>query len=197
MFLRCTGLLQSHLCLTRFMVKKLYIVHCSTLLSHESPALLDGKTYSSPHFQLHQLRYHRPARLASRPGLSRCLPYTSQICESHQRQKTDKRDAKRIANLFRFDNVKASFIPPADIRALCELSRYRLKLSYMRSAEKNRYQNSMTISRIRLFLKLLSGQNQVFPHGRRRYLHCPIALCPKNDFILPCAELFRNMIYTS
>ena len=46
--------------------------------------------------------------------------------------------------------VKASFIPTADIRALRELSRYRLKLSYMRTAEKNRYQNSMTISRIRI-----------------------------------------------
>lgn len=52
-------------------------------------------------------------------------------------KKTDKRDAKWIANLFHFDIVKASFIPPADIRALHELSRYRLKLSYMRSAEKN------------------------------------------------------------
>ena len=65
-------------------------------------------------------------------------------------KKTDKRDAKWIANLFRFDIVKASFIPPADIRAIRELSRYRLKLSYMRTAEKNRYQNSMTISRIRI-----------------------------------------------
>lgn len=65
-------------------------------------------------------------------------------------KKTDKRDAKWIANLFRFDIVKASFIPPPQIRALRELSRYRLKLSYMRSAEKNRYQNSMTISRIRI-----------------------------------------------
>lgn len=65
-------------------------------------------------------------------------------------KKTDKRDAKWIANLFRFDIVKASFIPPPQLRALRELSRYRLKLSYMRSAEKNRYQNSMTISRIRM-----------------------------------------------
>lgn len=65
-------------------------------------------------------------------------------------KKTDKRDAKWISNLFRFDLVKSSFIPPADIRALRELSRYRIKLSYMKTAEKNRYQNSMTISRIRL-----------------------------------------------
>lgn len=65
-------------------------------------------------------------------------------------KKTDKRDAKWIANLFRFDVVRSSFIPPADIRVLRELSRYRLKLSYMRSSEKNRYQNCMTISRIRI-----------------------------------------------
>lgn len=65
-------------------------------------------------------------------------------------KKTDKRDAKWISNLFRFDIVRASFIPPEDIRALRELTRYRLKLTYMRTAEKNRIQNSMTISRIRL-----------------------------------------------
>ncbi|HKM34196.1 MAG TPA: IS110 family transposase [Lachnospiraceae bacterium] len=65
-------------------------------------------------------------------------------------KKTDKRDAKWISNLFRFDIVRSSFIPPEDIRALRELSRYRIKLAYMKSAEKNRYQNSMTISRIRL-----------------------------------------------
>lgn len=65
-------------------------------------------------------------------------------------KKTDKRDAKWIANLFRFDIVKSSFIPPSDIRAMRELSRYRLKLSHMATSEKNRYQNSMAISRIRL-----------------------------------------------
>ena len=64
-------------------------------------------------------------------------------------KKTDRRDAKWIANLFRFDIVKSSFIPPPDIRAMRELSRYRLKLSHMVTSEKNRYQNSMTISRIR------------------------------------------------
>lgn len=65
-------------------------------------------------------------------------------------QKTDFRDAIHIANLFRMDLVVASFIPPADIRDLRELCRYRLKLTYMRTSEKNRYQNSMTISKIRL-----------------------------------------------
>ncbi len=65
-------------------------------------------------------------------------------------KKTDQRDSTWIANLFRFDIVKASFIPPVNIRAMRELARYHLKLTYMRSAEKNRYQNAMTISRIRI-----------------------------------------------
>ena len=65
-------------------------------------------------------------------------------------RKTDFRDAMNIATLFRMDVVVASFIPPSDIRDLRELCRYRLKLTYMRTAEKNRYQNSMTVSKVRI-----------------------------------------------
>lgn len=65
-------------------------------------------------------------------------------------QKTDFRDAIHIASLFRMDLVVASFVPPADIRSLRELCRYRLKLTYMRTSEKNRFQNSMTVSKVRL-----------------------------------------------
>lgn len=65
-------------------------------------------------------------------------------------QKTDFRDAVHMASLFRMDLVVSSYIPPADIRDLRELCRYRLKLTYMRTSEKNRFQNSMTISKIRL-----------------------------------------------
>lgn len=65
-------------------------------------------------------------------------------------KKTDKKDARWIANLFRFDLVKNSFIPPSRIRALRELSRYRLKLTSTLHGEKNRFQNSMTMSNLRL-----------------------------------------------
>lgn len=64
--------------------------------------------------------------------------------------KTDFRDAIHMASLFRMDLVVASFIPPAEIRDLRELCRYRLKLTYIRTSEKNRFQNSMTISKVRL-----------------------------------------------
>ena len=40
------------------------------------------------------------------------------------------------------------FYPPKEIRALREISRYRYKLVGMRSSERNRYQNCMTVSNI-------------------------------------------------
>jgi transposase len=65
-------------------------------------------------------------------------------------KKTDKKDSKWIADLFKHDLVRSSFIPPAEIRALRELARYRYKLVCMRSSEKNRYQDCMTVSNIGL-----------------------------------------------
>ena len=49
-------------------------------------------------------------------------------------QKIDFWDAVHIASMFRMDLVVASFIPPADIRDLRVLCRYRLKLTYMHTS---------------------------------------------------------------
>jgi transposase len=65
-------------------------------------------------------------------------------------KKTDKKDSKWIADLFKHDMVRSSFIPPREVRSLRELARYRAKLVYMRSSEKNRYQNCLTMSNIGL-----------------------------------------------
>jgi len=65
-------------------------------------------------------------------------------------KKTDKKDSKWIADLFKHDLVKSSFIPPKHNRSWRELARYRAKLVYMRTSEKNRYQNCLTISNIGL-----------------------------------------------
>lgn len=65
-------------------------------------------------------------------------------------RKTDKKDSKWICDLFKHDLLKSSFIPPKDIRELRDLSRYRFKLICMRTGERNRYQNSMTVSNIGL-----------------------------------------------
>jgi len=65
-------------------------------------------------------------------------------------KKTDKKDAKWIADLFKHDLVAGSFMPPADIRQLRDLMRYRSKLTNFKSSEKNRLQNCLTVSNIQL-----------------------------------------------
>ena len=65
-------------------------------------------------------------------------------------KKTDKRDAKWIADIFKHDLVAGSFIPPADIRQLRDLFRYRWKLTSFTTGEKNRAQNCLTVSNFKL-----------------------------------------------
>ena len=65
-------------------------------------------------------------------------------------KKTDTRDAQWIADLFKHDLVAGSFIPSADIRQLHDLMRYRVKLTYFTVGEKNRAQNCLTVSNIKL-----------------------------------------------
>lgn len=65
-------------------------------------------------------------------------------------KKTDKKDAKWIADIFKHDLVSGSFIPPADIRQLRDLVRYRYKLTNFKVGEKNRAQNCLTVSNIKL-----------------------------------------------
>ena len=65
-------------------------------------------------------------------------------------KKTDKKDAKWIADIFKHDLVSGSFIPPADIRQLRDLVRYRWKLTNFVVGEKNRAQNCLTVSNIKL-----------------------------------------------
>lgn len=65
-------------------------------------------------------------------------------------KKTDKKDAKWIADLFKHDLVAGSFMPPTDIRQLRDLMRYRFNLTCFKSSEKNRLQNCLTVSNIQL-----------------------------------------------
>lgn len=65
-------------------------------------------------------------------------------------QKTDTKDATWIADLYKFGVVPSGYIPCAEIRMLRELFRYRQKLIGHRSSEKNRLQNSLTVSNIAL-----------------------------------------------
>lgn len=84
------------------------------------------------------------------------LEATCQITLAHPKyvkairgKKTDKKDAKWIAELFKHDLVAGSFMP-SPIRQLRDLMRYRFKLTNFSSSEKNRIQNCLTVSNIQL-----------------------------------------------
>lgn len=64
--------------------------------------------------------------------------------------KTDRKDAKWICNLFMHDMIRPSFIPPPAIRELRDLMRYRGKLINMKTGEKNRALNCLTVSNLKL-----------------------------------------------
>jgi len=85
------------------------------------------------------------------------LEKTCNVCLTHPKyvkaikgKKTDKKDAKRIAELFKCDLVRSSFIPPPEIRELRDLCRYYTKLTYVTTSEKNRSQNCLTVCNIKL-----------------------------------------------
>jgi transposase len=63
-------------------------------------------------------------------------------------KKTDKKDSIWLCDLHKHGLVPNSFIPPLPIRQIRDLMRYRFKLINFRSSEKNRIQNSLTVSNI-------------------------------------------------
>jgi len=65
-------------------------------------------------------------------------------------KKTDKRDSVWLCDLHKHGLVQNNFIPPWIIRQIRDLMRYRYKLTNFKSSEKNRMQNSLTISNIML-----------------------------------------------
>ncbi|HEY7359032.1 MAG TPA: IS110 family transposase [Ktedonobacterales bacterium] len=64
--------------------------------------------------------------------------------------KTDVKDSEWLAELLRHGLLKASFIPPAPIRALRELTRYRQLLIRQRADDTNRLQKVLETANIKL-----------------------------------------------
>ena len=82
-------------------------------------------------------------RATQNPGYS--IP--SEIHQTHER-KQDRPQRCQMDHMCGM--VKPSFIPPADIRELRDLVRYRFKLTCMITGEKNRAQNCLTVSNLKL-----------------------------------------------
>jgi transposase len=64
--------------------------------------------------------------------------------------KTDVGDAAWLADLLRHGLLRASFIPPAEIRALRELTRYRANLVRARATEANHVLKTLEVANLKL-----------------------------------------------
>jgi transposase len=82
-------------------------------------------------------------------------------------EKSDNKDGKRIASYLRHGLIRASFVPPRDIRELRDLTRYRKKLLANGAAERNRIQKILEDANI----KLGSVLSDVFGVSGQRMLH--------------------------
>jgi transposase len=68
-------------------------------------------------------------------------------------RKTDMKDSEWLADLRRHGLLKASFIPPAPIRELRDLTRYRKSLVQERAREVNRVQKVLETANIKLSVR--------------------------------------------
>lgn len=65
-------------------------------------------------------------------------------------RKTDVKDAEWLAKLLRSGLIESNFVPPQDIRDLRDLTRYRKKLIYSRTSERNRIHKILQDANIKL-----------------------------------------------
>lgn len=90
-------------------------------------------------------KYYIPVYNALEGFISNVVVADPKWVRAVKNEKDDNKDAKWIADLFKLGIVRGSFIPPKNFRVLRELSRYLVKLTQIRAAEKNRFRNALTV----------------------------------------------------
>lgn len=83
-------------------------------------------------------------------GLDSWLVNAKDVKHLPGRPKTDKLDAVWLAKVAERQMIRASFVPPAPIRLLRDLTRYRADLVNSRTAEKNRVEKLLEDAQIKL-----------------------------------------------
>ena len=83
--------------------------------------------------------------------------------------KTDRKDAKWICDLYMCGMVKPSFIPPADIRQLRDLVRYRFKLTCMITGEKTVLRIILLYPTLNLTMSFLMYLGNLHVPSRNRF----------------------------
>ena len=97
-------------------------------------------------------KYYIPVYNASEGYIPNVVVANPKWGKAIKGEKDDNKDAKWIADLFKFGIVRSSYIPEKDIRILREFTRYQFKLINIRSSEKNRFQNALTTGNCKLDL---------------------------------------------
>lgn len=95
-------------------------------------------------------KYYIPVYNALKGHISNVVVANPKWVKCIKGEKDDNKDAKWIADLFKLGIVRHSFIPSKDIRVLRELTRYLYKLTNMRTSEKNRFTNALTVGNCKL-----------------------------------------------
>jgi len=95
-------------------------------------------------------KYYVPVYNALEGYISNVVVANPKWVKCVKNEKDDNKDAKWIADLFKLGIVRQSFIPTKDIRVLRELTRYLYKLTNMRTSEKNRFTNALTVGNCKL-----------------------------------------------
>jgi transposase len=88
--------------------------------------------------------------LLEREGFDCLLYQASQVKALPGRPKTDKRDSQWLAKVTEQGSVAGSFVPPEDIRRLRTHTRYRRRLTQMRTAEKERTEKLLEDAHLKL-----------------------------------------------
>ena len=97
-------------------------------------------------------KYYVPVYNALEDHISNVVVANPKWVKAIKGEKDDNKDAKWIADLFKFGIVRSSYIPEKNIRILREFTRYQFKLVNIRSSEKNRFQNALTVGNCKIDL---------------------------------------------
>ncbi len=95
-------------------------------------------------------KYYIPVYNALEGHISNVVVANPKWVKCIKGEKDDNKDAKWIADLFKLGIVRGSFIPEQDIRVLREQTRYKSKLINVRTSEKNRLTNALTVGNCKL-----------------------------------------------
>ena len=90
------------------------------------------------------------ARYAILEGSFKLLVANPQHIKALQGQKTDRKDARWIANHTRFGRIKPSFVPPPEFRDARKLARFRRQIINARTGIRNEVQRTLAESGITL-----------------------------------------------